>query len=749
MKIFHKLLAVALLFATLIDFSCCKKSDDPNNENGGNGSNPTTEGVYLGIIGFNESLFQKPISLLNSDSKEAFKSFIDGLAVDKGTGLYYADYTSLKKLNAYPEPPQLKNVALVTFTDGLDNVSTSNSEMDPEGYGSISAYRTALHEKIMNETIHGFNVTAYTIGLRGQDVSDEQEFRTNLNMLASSPNNVFEVTNMNEALQRFSDIADALYSITVTSKVKIEVPGGYDEGQVIRFTFDNVTDGGNSIKYIQGTYKRTSDARLLENITYHGLSEGATSLSSVLQSGAYYWFEFENLTHQNGNPISQSDINRLQLWKKQGSGWQRDAEFEPGTSTEITEDKSSALIMLVLDCTTSLGDDFTKMKTGAKRFVETLSSTNMNGGNSGASYAPEVFTSDVTNITSNSAKCGGNITNDGGASVTSRGICWSTSPNPTVSSNHVASGSGTGTFTCNITGLNQTTTYYVRAYATNSAGTSYGEQKMFTTTVAPPPVGAINGMFSVSISTKVFFSKGNLQYKASTNTWRFADNQYDYIGNANNNVSSSYNGWIDLFSWGTSGWNCGNTYYRPWNVGENDGSLYGPPGNHNLTGNYANSDWGNYNAISNGGNQNNQWRTLTHEEWSYLINTRNTSSGIRYAKAKINNVNGLILLPDNWNNSYCTLYNTNQSGANYSSNVISISTWLNSLEAHGAIFLPAAGWRNESSTVDVGSLGMYWSASYRNNNSAFEVFFLDLSIITDDWDYRGGGHSVRLVQNIE
>ena len=113
--------------------------------------------------------------------------------------------------------------------------------MDPEGYGSISAYRAALHEKIMNETIHGFNVTAYTIGLRGQDVSDEQEFKTNLNMLASSPHNVFEVTNMNEALQRFSDIADALYSITVTSKVKIEVPGGYDEGQVIRFTFDNVT----------------------------------------------------------------------------------------------------------------------------------------------------------------------------------------------------------------------------------------------------------------------------------------------------------------------------------------------------------------------------------------------------------------------------------------------------------------------------------------------------------------------------
>ena len=132
----------AVLLTVIVAITGCNKPDDPNN--GGNNSTPTTEGVYLGVIGFNESLFQKPISLLSSDTKEAFKSFIDDLAVDKGTGLYYADYTALKKLKSYAEPPQLKNVALVTFTDGLDNVSTSNSEMDPEGYGSISVYRTAL-----------------------------------------------------------------------------------------------------------------------------------------------------------------------------------------------------------------------------------------------------------------------------------------------------------------------------------------------------------------------------------------------------------------------------------------------------------------------------------------------------------------------------------------------------------------------------------------------------------------------------
>ena len=77
--------------------------------------------------------------------------------------------------------------------------------------------------------------------------------------------------------------------------------------------------------------------------------------------------------------------------------------------------------------------------------------------------------------------CGGNVTNNGGGSVIARGVCWSTSQNPTVSGSHTTDGSGTGTFTSSITGLTAGTKYYVRAYATNSAGTAYGGQKYFTT----------------------------------------------------------------------------------------------------------------------------------------------------------------------------------------------------------------------------------------------------------------------------
>jgi hypothetical protein len=92
-----------------------------------------------------------------------------------------------------------------------------------------------------------------------------------------------------------------------------------------------------------------------------------------------------------------------------------------------------------------------------------------------------VTTNSVTNIKSTTATCGGNVTSDGGASVTARGVCWNTSPTPTIRNPRTINGSGTGKFTSLITGLNQHTHYYVRAYATNNHGTAYGNQQVFTT----------------------------------------------------------------------------------------------------------------------------------------------------------------------------------------------------------------------------------------------------------------------------
>lgn len=99
---------------------------------------------------------------------------------------------------------------------------------------------------------------------------------------------------------------------------------------------------------------------------------------------------------------------------------------------------------------------------------------------------PVVTTSNVTNIKYTTATCGGEVTDDGGQSVDERGICYSTSPNPTISGNKVSSGSGSGTFSCDLTELDEGVTYYVRAYATNSVGTNYGENTTFTTSIHSP-----------------------------------------------------------------------------------------------------------------------------------------------------------------------------------------------------------------------------------------------------------------------
>ena len=359
--------------------------------------------------------------------------------------------------------------------------------------------------------------------------------------------------------------------------------------------------------------------------------------------------------------------------------------------------------------------------------------------------APTVTTNQVTDITQTTAISGGNVTSDGGAAVTARGVCWSTSHNPTTSDSHASSGTGNGSYTVNVTGLTANTTYYVRAYATNNVGTAYGNEMSFTTESEQIwPNGVLPGLFSVSSTQQVNFSQGNLQYQASTNTWRFADNQYDYIGNNNSNISSTYSGWIDLFGWGTSGYNHGAVCYQPWStsLSNSDYYAYGDV-TYNLYDQTGKADWG-YNAISNGGSAENMWRTLTMNEWGYVLLSRNTNSGIRYAKAQVNGINGIILLPDNWNSSTYSLNNTNTIDASYTTNIINSTDW-SSIEMAGAVFIPAAGFRY-GLTVNVSSLGAYWSSGgYLTITIAPCLSFYDNNLVATDGDNRRNGLSVRLV----
>ena len=267
---------------------------------------------------------------------------------------------------------------------------------------------------------------------------------------------------------------------------------------------------------------------------------------------------------------------------------------------------------------------------------------------------------------------------------------------------------------------------------------------------AATPTGAVDGLFSVSASTQVFFSQGNLQYigSASTPYWKFADNQWDYFGETTGQNGEDVNVDRDLFGWGTSGYDHGATCYQPWSTVTSSGSYYAyGSSSYNLFDQTGQADWG-YNPISNGGNQSNQWRTLTTNEWKYVFDTRNTVSGIRYAKANVNNVNGVILLPDDWRTSTYSLNNTNTSNASYTSNPLTTSQW-SVLEQHGAIFLPAAGSRNGTSLSDVGSKGYFWSATHDQSQYAYGPYFNDSGLDSESGSRRYRGFSVRLVRALE
>lgn len=626
---------------------------------------------------------------------------------------------------------------------------------------------------------------------------------------------------------------------------------------------------------------------------------------------------------------------------------------------------------------------FNSMRTAVKTFKTEASPTTVT--------LPTVVTASVTEITTNSAKGGGEVTNDGGAAVTERGICWSINTNPTLSDNHVAAGEGTGVFTAAMSDLEAGTVYHVRAYAINEAGTAYGLDREFVTdngggcdcgyvdlglpsgtlwatcnvgantpeeygdyfawgeterkdiynwetyrycngdefsmtkycnnsdygfngftdnltileadddiattswggewctptkeqwmellyggagswmwtsrdgvngmlftanngnniffpasgkydsetgfvngdnvghywssslfddsmpksawrfyftngdknvgneersqglsvrpvrknsSPTPPtppgnvPEGAVNGLFTINANgDQVYFSQGNLQYQASTNTWRFAEHQWDYVGGTgyspeytdqgtvyengvicdNSLASPYYDGWIDLFGWGTSGFNHGAIAYQPWSFSNEtqDYYAYGSP-TYNLYDQTGQADWG-YNVISNGGNMANIWRTPAAEEWCYLFYERATASNILYAKATVNNIKGVILFPDDWNDDLYQIHNPNSSGIDYSSNVITGSNWLEVFHPFGCVFFPAANYRIKDDIFYGGNeyRGYYWSSSYCKyfiEGYAYSMHFYESDFSVGINDHGGNnrvyGFSVRLIQDV-
>ncbi|MBQ3836192.1 MAG: hypothetical protein II814_03585, partial [Treponema sp.] len=240
--------------------------------------------------------------------------------------------------------------------------------------------------------------------------------------------------------------------------------------------------------------------------------------------------------------------------------------------------------------------------------------------------------------------------------------------------------------------------------------------------------------FSVAAGKQVYFSQGNLQYQASTDTWRFAEHQYDVVPEedlAFTKVTSDYDEWIDVFGWGSSGYGRAKPYTRDYSETDASGKtiqeslhVYGAIGVN------IDYDWGVYNPIANGGNKKGLWYTLTLNEWNYLFNTRTNANSL-HVPARIkenasseNTIAGIVLLPDDWTPASVpdgVSFTTTASSSAYDTNILTYDQW-EKLETTGAVFLPSLGYQgsggsfyNRSNDAGTSIEFDYWSSSCPNS----------------------------------
>ena len=295
-----------------------------------------------------------------------------------------------------------------------------------------------------------------------------------------------------------------------------------------------------------------------------------------------------------------------------------------------------------------------------------------------------VTTSQVTDISYCSATVGGNVTDDGGATVTERGICYSTSANPTTANTRITSGSGIGSFTCNLTDLQDGMTYYVRAYAINEKGIAYGEEVTFTTPELKDGEGIGNGYVYVDLGLSVKWATMNVGASSP-------EDYGDYFAWGETSTKSTYN-------WSTYKWCNGSSSTL---IKYNTSSSYGTVDNKTtleLSDDAARANWGG------------AWRMPTDAELTELTNNCTWTWTIQ------NGVKG---------------YKVTSKKSGYTNN---------------SIFLPAAGYRYDSSLYYAGSNGYYWSSSLSTvyPHNAWYVYF-DSGSVRRYGNYRCYGHSVRPV----
>jgi uncharacterized protein (TIGR02145 family) len=303
----------------------------------------------------------------------------------------------------------------------------------------------------------------------------------------------------------------------------------------------------------------------------------------------------------------------------------------------------------------------------------------------------------IGNIMANSATSSGSITSDGGTPVTQRGICWATTQNPTTANNTAVAGTGTGSFTANLTGLAANTTYYVRAYAINTAGTAYGNQLSFTTSQIPVNPGSVtdasgNTYPTVTIGTQVWMAENlrTTKYNDGITTIPLVTDKTQWVNNFNNRTT------LPMMCW----YNNDQATY----TANKFGALY---------------NWYAINSATNG-NKNvcpTGWHVPSDAEWATLTTFL---GGESFAGGKMKSIGTQYWMSPN-------------SGATNSS---------------GWSGLPGGGRLNSGTFGAIGQTGLWWSSTEYDPSLAWSrLLSSNDGVVSINSRYKENGFSVRCVRD--
>lgn len=385
----------------------------------------TESGLYLGITYFGSELSIYPAQLLTENSVNAFNAFIDSKnELDYETLLYYAVDKAMSRLKSNKFPDDLFSASIVTFTDGQDDGSVGWKE-DETG----KTYYKGDYEKelatILEESVQGIPVMSYSIGLKQNGVSSNTAFINSLKTIAHPATNYRLAADMAEVNETFGRIAQEL-SYTFRLKKLICTLPRQASGTKIRFTYDNIGEESASYSslYIEGVYNSSDYS--LRDVVYSGMTSTSGSTVVGVRNGNRVTFTFEGVHPSNDADIS---MNYYKRWTYDTSEWTEYIEtvFQEGEN-KIGKDLKSAVIMLNLDCTQSLGENnFALLKNYAKNFVNTLYKSSIDPG---AVQKITLDKSSVEMIIGESTKL---IATISPSTAVEKGIIWSSS-NPDVAS---------------------------------------------------------------------------------------------------------------------------------------------------------------------------------------------------------------------------------------------------------------------------------------------------------------------------